>query len=150
MTATNDNPSPLWLTTNPRGVELDSPLIYLIRVTAPGKEFRYVGKASSRSRFETAYQRNIERALAGKPKRPALKRDGTPQREGNLRYRYIHLVLLAAVKNGWQIEHTAICNAERGDLSAAESKEIIAQEANANLGASWRVEDAQRLLEGLL
>ena len=42
--------------------------------------------------------------LAGKPKRPAIKRDGKPQSEGSIKYRYVHLVLAVTTQRGWSIE----------------------------------------------
>jgi hypothetical protein len=40
-----------------------------------------------------AYWKNVEKVLAGKPKRPAIKRDGNPQSAGNLKLRFVHLIL---------------------------------------------------------
>lgn len=126
-------------------------LIYLITVKAPRKEFRYVGKSRKPDRFSRAYQRNIDRAKKGEPKRPRTKRNGEPQREGNLKYRYIHLVLLAAVQEGWPIEHIAIREVATEDEHApAEREEMIAHKVNANDGPSWFIEDAPRLLQELI
>jgi len=58
-----------------------------------------------------AHARNVTRVLAGQTKRPPLKRNGEPQKEGNLKYRYVHLVLAEAVRKGWEIETGACAGA---------------------------------------
>jgi len=47
-----------------------------------------------------AYEPNIARIFAGETKRPAIKRDGEPQSEGNIRYRWVHLILAVALQQG--------------------------------------------------
>lgn len=90
--------------TNPQSVDLNRPVLCFISVRSPSREYRYVGKGSAPSRMN-AYWRNVERVLAGKTKRPAVTRAGRQQREGNRKYRYVHLVLATAVRNGWPVEH---------------------------------------------
>ena len=76
--------------TNPHGVDLSKPYVYLITIEAPHKIYRYVGKGIGASRLD-AYARNVSRVLQGRTKRPETKKNGEPQRPGNLRYRYVHL-----------------------------------------------------------
>ena len=130
---------------NPLQLDLDRPLVYLIRITSPTREYRYVGKSSSRSRFEKAYQRNVRRIFEGKPKRPAVKRDGSPQSEHNLRYRWVHLALARAVEEGWTIEQFPVANAPKGtQLNATEQQKIREFDCNLNSGPSWFIEDYSR------
>lgn len=139
-----------WETTTAVGVRDDAPLIYLIKVRSPNREFRYIGRASSRSRFRSAYHRNIKRVLAGQTKRPAIKRNGEPQSEGNIRYRQIHLVLAVASQEGWPIEHIAIENVEREDLRAREQELITEFSCNLNSGKTWAIEEFGHLKAELI
>ena len=88
--------------TNPREVDLSRPFIYFIIISTGSKEYRYVGKGSALSRMN-AYAKNVERVLKGQPKRPAITRDGRPQAEGNVKFRFVHLVLATAVLRGWKV-----------------------------------------------
>ena len=126
--------------TNPNGVNLHEPFIYFIRVRSDSKEFRYVGKASKKSRLNE-YRRNIEKILVGKPRRPKLKRDGTTQSKGNLRYRFVHLVLSVACKNNWSIEHFPIENVPKENLNERETQLIRELDCNMNDGKTWSVEE---------
>lgn len=139
----------MWQSTNPDGIDLSRPYLYFIRVTSPDREFRYVGKGSNPRRLESEYQKNVEKIFQGKPKRPAIKRDGTPQSEGNKKFRYIHLALAVAVKNGWEIEHYAIENCEKARHTKIESDRMAEYNCNANYGSTWYVEDFERLAEEL-
>ena len=134
--------------TNPKNVDLENPYLYFIRITSPTKEWRYVGKGSKPSRMD-AYARNVERVLAGKPKRPAVKRDGTPQSEGNIKFRFVHLVLAAAVKNGWRIDHYPLQNCSKAEHTAVERQLQQQMDCNMNHGPTWFVEDFERLSEEL-
>jgi len=89
---------------NPHDVNLNEPYLYFIKVNSGAREYRYIGKASKKSRLNE-YRRNVEKILSGKPRRPIQKKDGTAQSNGNLRYRYVHLVLSVAEIEGWSIEH---------------------------------------------
>ncbi len=129
--------------TNPRAVDLDRPYLYFISVRSPAREYRYVGKGSSPSRMD-AYARNVQRVLAGKSKRPAVTRDGREQSEGNRKYRYVHLILAAAVRNGWTIEHYPLENCEKTEHSTLESLRIRELNCDMNDGQSWFVEDFMR------
>ena len=129
---------------NPHDIDLTLPFIYFIRVTSPQGEYRYIGKGSSRSRMD-AYARNVTRVLAGQPKRPAVKRNGEPQSSGNIKFRYVHLVLATAVKKGWKIEHYPIENCEKSVHSVLESQRKREQNCNMNDGDSWFVEDFELL-----
>lgn len=88
-----------------------------------------------------AYAKNVERALAGLPKRPAITRDGRPQRRGNLRYRYVHLVLAAAEEYGWPVEHYPLENCSKSCHVDVETQRKIELACNMNDGPSWMVED---------
>jgi len=130
--------------TNPHSVSLTQPYLYLIVVRSPGREYRYVGKGSSPSRMN-AYSRNVSRVLSGKTKRPAVTRDGRLQSEGNRKYRYVHLVLAAAVKNGWAIEHYALENCDKAINDAIEKQRQMELKCDMNDGPSWFVEEFERL-----
>jgi len=138
---------PKW--TNPHGVDLTKPYIYYLCSRSTKHEYRYVGKGKSSSRM-SAYWRNVQRALEGETKRPAIKRDGTPQSDGNIRYRYVHLILAAAVRNGWDIEHYPLENCDLSEHSARERALIAEKRGNMNDGASWYVEDFESLVAALL
>lgn len=125
---------------NPKKVDLGNPYLYLIRVSSPGGEYRYIGKGSSPSRMD-AYWKNVDKVLAGKPKRPAVKRDGTPQSDGNQKFRYVHLVLAVAVKKGWKIEHYPIENVEKENHSSRESELIRELDCNMNAKGAWWVKE---------
>lgn len=88
---------------NPHNVDLTQPFLYLITINSGRNEYRYIGKASSKSRLN-AYGTNVSRVLAGKTKR-RMPPPGKPVRQGNLRYRYIHLVMAIAEREGWEVEH---------------------------------------------
>ena len=103
--------------TNPRSVDLDRPYLYFISVRSPQREYRYVGKGSAPSRMG-AYARTVQRVLAGKTKRPAVTRGGREQSVGNRKYRFVHLVLAAAVKNGWTIEFYPLENCDKTSHTA--------------------------------
>ena len=126
----------MYQVSNPLNVDLDQPMVYLIRITSPTTEYRYVGKASSRARFEKAYQRNLTRIFAQQPKRPAIKRDGSPQSDHNLKYRWVHLALAKAIQEGWRVEHYPLLNASKDQLSAAERCMILELDCNLNNGPS--------------
>jgi hypothetical protein len=82
--------------TNPHDINLANPFVYFIKITSEENEYRYVGVASSASRLND-YHRNMERISERKTKRPPIKRNGEPQRKGNLLYRRVHLVLAIAI-----------------------------------------------------
>ncbi len=129
---------------NPRNIDLSRPYIYFIRVYSGKNEYRYVGKGSSPSRMD-AYNRNVVRALAGEPKRPARKRNGEAQNEGNIKFRYVHLVLAVAAKNGWKIEHYPLENCEKNEHKDLEKLRIQELECTMNYGESWFVGDFEEL-----
>ena len=133
---------------NPQRVDLRKPYLYFIRVRSPTTEYRYVGKGSSPSRME-AYARNVTRVLAGQTKRPAITRDGRPQSEGNIKYRYVHLVLAAAVRRGWEIEHYPLENCSLADHTTLERLRKLELGCNMNDGDTWFVEDFERLAMAL-
>ena len=135
--------------TNPHGVDLSKPYVYLITVEAPGKTYRYVGKGVGASRMD-AYARNVARVLEGKTKRPETKRNGEPQSAGNLRYRHVHLVLAAAVKNGWRVAHFPLENCIKQEHTAVERARKREHACNLNDGPSWSVGDFERLASSLL
>jgi hypothetical protein len=141
-----DNPPFSW--TNPREIDLARPYLYFIVVRSPVEEYRYVGKGSSPSRMG-AYARNVSRVLAGQTKRPPVTRDGRPQSEGNIKYRYVHLVLAAAVRRGWTIEHYPLENCEKSEQTKLEKLRIAELSCNLNDGFSWFVEDFDRLAREL-
>lgn len=130
--------------TNPNQIDLNQPYIYLIRIRSPETEYRYVGKGSKPSRMD-AYARNVQRVLVGETKRPAVKRDGSPQSEGNIKYRYVHLVLAVAAKSGWEIKHYPLENCEKSEHSIVEGLRKRELDCNLNDGPSWFIEDFDRL-----
>lgn len=125
---------------NPLEVDMSAPYLYFIRIRSPSNEYRYVGKGSAPSRMD-AYWKNVEKVLSGNPKRPAFKRDGSPQSTGNIRFRYVHLILAAAVRRGWQIEHYPLENCAKEQLGTLEAKRISELKCNMNGGQSWHVEE---------
>ena len=137
---------PTW--TNPRGVDLNRPYIYFIVVRSGSTEYRYVGKGSAPSRMD-AYTRNIQRVLARQPKRPAVTRDGRPQAEGNIKYRYVHLVLATAALRGWKVEHYPLENCEKHEHTGIEAIRKRELNCNMNEGVSWFIEDFERLSQSL-
>jgi len=92
-----------------------------------------------------AYWKNVEKVLAGKPKRPAIKRDGTPQSEGNQRFRRVHLILAVAAKRGWEIEHYPLRNVDKAEQSRLETKLKIELDCNMNDRATWWVAEFSQL-----
>lgn len=130
--------------TNPKNINILKPFIYYIEITSNKNiKYTYIGKASSKSR-PNAYNRSIKRIFEGKPKRPAIKRNGEKQSEGNKKYRYVHLVLATAVKNKWKMYFYPIENCEESELNRIEKKRIIEYKCNMNEGASWYVEEFER------
>ena len=124
--------------TNPHNVDLTRSFLYLIRINTGRNEYRYIGKASRKSRLD-AYSRNIGRALSGKTKRP-MPPPGKPVRQGNLRYRHIHLVMAIAEREGWMVEHYPIENVPKAQLNDIEQARIREYDCNLNNGKSWAVE----------
>jgi hypothetical protein len=142
-----DDETTTW--TNPLGIDLQRPYIYFIKVHAPKREFRYVGKGKAESRMDQ-YGTNVGRALAGQPKRPAVKRDGSPQSAGNTRFRYVHLVLATAVRQGWRVEHYPLETCEAEVHRQVEDARRIELACNMNDRPSWAVEDFARLSQALI
>ena len=135
--------------TNPHGVDLSRPYVYLITIEAPGKAYRYVGKGIGASRMD-AYARNVSRVLDGKTKRPALKRNGEPQSTGNLRYRYVHLVLAVAVRSGWQVTHIPLENCSKEQHTAVEKARKLENACDLNGGPSWSIKKFELLARSLV
>ena len=127
----------------PHNIDLRAPFLYFIKVTSPTTEYRYIGKASNASRI-TAYSRNVSRILDGQPSRPLIKENGERQSDGNISYRYVHLVLATAVKNGWCIECRPFLNCTKSDLSQMEQDYIKKHDCNMNEGEKWFVEDFEK------
>jgi hypothetical protein len=129
-----------WLTTTREGIRDDLPLVYLIRIAAPGGEIRYLGKAKNKSRFRRDYHANVTKILAGE-----IKRNGNGKnKKGNARFRAIHLYLAAAVEEGWLIEHVAVENASKGALKECERR-WENKMGNFYREPSWDIEDYQKL-----
>lgn len=124
-----------WETTTAAGVRDDLPLIYLIRITAPQGEFRYVGKSSSKTRFRSAYQSNIRKIQKGQ-----IKRNG----KGNNLFRHVHLYLAVA------IEHVAIENQPREMLKKREDTLTAELACNLNGNPRWSIQHYERLKSELL
>lgn len=129
---------------NPFGVDLSKPYVYVVAVEAPMQTFRYVGKGIGVGRMD-AYVRNVSRVLAGQTKRPALTRAGAAQRIGNLRYRYVHLVLAVGVLEGWPITHIPLENCSKDEHTAVERARIIEHSCDVNNGPSWDIAEFQAL-----
>jgi len=108
-----------------------------------------VGKASNKSRLDE-YPRNVEKILKGMPRRPETKRDGKPQSKGNLRYRYVHLVLSAAVQNNWLVEHYPLENVAKDDLNTREIEVIVSLKCNMNEKGTWAIAEHEKLLSDLV
>jgi len=92
-----------------------------------------------------AYGRNVAQVFAGQTERPAVKRNGEQQSEGNIRYRWIHLVLAVAVRHGWAISHQPIENCFREELAVTERRRIVEIGCALNDGPSWRIEDFEEI-----
>ena len=136
----------MYVITNPLRIDTSRPFVYNIRIKSPsGMDYRYVGRASNKERLTKDYQRNLERIFSGQPKRPLYKRNGDRQDDHNLRYRYVHLVLAVAVKNGWEIEHYPLENVNQSQLNSAESRYREKLAANLNGGPTWYVEQFDEL-----
>lgn len=134
--------------TNPRNIDTKNPYLYFIRVITPYEEFRYVGKGSSISRMD-AYKKNVEKVLTGRPKRPPIKRDGSPQREGNLRFRFVHLVLAVAVQENWKVEFYPLENSSKAKQAIRERELILDLNCNMNDKFSWPIEEFRSLASQL-
>jgi len=128
--------------TNPNNVNVNEPFIYIIRIDAGGKEYRYIGKASKKSRLN-AYNNNLKRIYLGLPKRNIPK--DKPRREGNIKYRYVHLILAVAERQGWTIDHYPIENVPKIQLKTREQTLIREHDANLNSKRSWYVENLETL-----
>ena len=124
-------------------MDLTRPFLYVIKINTGRNEYRYIGKASSKSRLD-AYSRNTDRALSGKTKRP-MPPPGKPLRQGNLRYRHIHLVMAIAEREDWKVEHFPIENIPKEQLNNTEQTRIREYECNLNNGSSWAVEEFDQL-----
>lgn len=135
--------------TNPHSVDLSKPYVYLITIEAPHKIYRYVGKGIGASRLD-AYARNVSRVLQGRTKRPETKKNGEPQRPGNLRYRYVHLALAVAVRNGWPVIHVPLENCSKDQHTTVERARMLENACNLNDGPSWSIEEFERLSRALL
>lgn len=135
--------------TNPKQIDLTQPYLYFIKISAEQKEFRYIGKASKKARLNE-YKSNVTKILEGKSRRPVLKRDGSLQSQGNLKYRYVHLALANAQKRGWRIEHYPVENVAKQDLNSRELALINELECNMNDGSTWFIEQFSELSEQLL
>jgi hypothetical protein len=134
---------------NPHGIDLSKPYLYFIRVRNGKTEYRYVGKGSDLSRMD-AYANNVGRVLSGQTKRPPVKRDGQPQSGGNIKFRYVHLVLAVAARHGWEIEHYPLENCTKEHHTALERLRRRELACNMNGGASWFVEDFDKLAKALV
>ena len=84
---------------------------------------------------------NVEKVLAGKPKRPAIKRDGTPQSEGNVKFKHVHLILAVVVKRGWEVKHYPLENVQATEQSALETRRKQELDCNMNDKSTWLIED---------
>ena len=131
---------PLFNWSNPNKVDLERPYVYFIKVTSKKEEYRYVGKGSSPSRMG-AYEKNVERVLAGRTKRRPIMRDGRPQGESNRKFRYVHLILAVAVKRGWKIEHYPICNVTKEKQNELETQKKKELDCNMNGQQTWFIEE---------
>lgn len=134
--------------TNPHQADLERPLIYCIKVQSPTRTYRYVGRASSKSRL-SAYERNVARALEGLTKRPTVTRDGRAQSRVNQEYRHVHLVLIAAVKNGWPIAFYPLANCDRQDLARCEKAWSVELKADLNDGPAWPIDELDMRLSDI-
>lgn len=129
---------------NPKNVDTSKPFIYLIKITTGQNSFKYIGKASSKSRLKE-YQSNITKILSGKPRRPELKQNGEPQSSNNLKYRFIHLALALAVKNNWLIEHYPYENTDKESQNERERELIVELSCNLNNREQWHINDFERM-----
>lgn len=129
---------------NPHNVDTSKPFIYLVQIEVGARSFRYIGKASKKSRL-TEYTRNVEKILAGQARRPAIKKNGEPQSNNNLKYRFVHLVLALAVKNRWKIEHYPIENSNKERLSEREKTLTVELKCNLNNRERWVIDDFEEL-----
>ncbi|WP_063380134.1 hypothetical protein [Pseudoalteromonas luteoviolacea] len=140
--------------TNPKKVNLQQPFLYHICINTGQAEFNYIGKASKKSRLNE-YRRNVAKILDGKARRPKTKRNGEPQSPGNLRYRYVHLVLALAHKQNWEIKHYPIENVEKDNLNDREQQVIkelntTCENFGLNEKQTWEIEELEALSLELL
>jgi hypothetical protein len=93
------------------------------------------------------FKPNVPESLFSSEERKILR---SPQSKGNLKYRYVHLVLANAQKLGWDIEHYPIENVAKQDLNSREVALINEFECNMNDGSTWFIEQFSELSEQLL
>jgi len=134
---------------NPHNVNFKEPYLYFIRVNTGTNVYRYIGKATNKSRLNE-YRHNVEKILSGKARRPIIKKDGGLQSNGNLRYRYVHLVLSVAEMEGWLIEHYPIENVNKADLSSREQELIKEFGCNMNNQGTWEIKEFSKLSANLI
>lgn len=134
---------------NPKNIDLKKPYIYRIRVKTPNREYCYVGKGSKPSRMG-AYESNVSRVLRGESKRPLFKKNGERQSEGNIKFRFVHLVLATAVQEGWLVEHYPIENCSKEEHLEREKYWRNEHRCNMNEGKSWFVEEFNMLSKELI
>jgi hypothetical protein len=96
-----------------------------------------------------AYWKNVDKVLAGKPKRQDIKRNGTCQSDGNQKFRYVHLVLSVAIKNGWEIQHFPLENVEKERHTIRENELMQEHNCNLNFQGSWWVNDFKSLAKNI-
>ncbi|RLA41702.1 MAG: hypothetical protein DRR42_24355 [Gammaproteobacteria bacterium] len=139
-----------WLPRVAPQVNTKRPLIYLFQIESPEREYRYVGKSSNQSRFKKEYQTNVEKILAGKPRRERIKKNGDPQSVNNLTYRRVHLLLAIAIQEGWKIKHTAIENVTKENIDAREDALKREWACDLNGQPKWAIKDYSKLKAELL
>lgn len=132
---------------NPQGFNPNAPFIYLIEVvSAAGNKYRYVGRARDCSRLRE-YEKNINRALASETSRPPIMKSGERQSDGNVKYRYVHLALVKAIREKWRIKVKAVENCPKENLTAREKFYMDKYIHNLNNvrklngGKMWHVEE---------
>ena len=118
-------------TLNPGTVNPTAPLIYKweMRDEVGNLTGLYIGKAKGGAKRPTThYRQNVNRLLAGKPYRA-----GNP--EG---YRKSHRALAEAVKLGYTIELSFVCNVAPGE-SIDQVEQLCIANYNCCGGAAWQL-----------
>jgi hypothetical protein len=125
------NAANIW--SNPKAVDLSSPLIYRIEIwSIDGEYYDYVGKARSGARLNE-YDRNLVKIRLGK------------ERGKNQSYRAVHLALYRAVQDGWKYHAYPLENCDFASLNSRERQLIEELPCSLNGGKRWRVVDLRSL-----
>ena len=112
---------------NPRNIDLNSKFLYFISVSdGNGGEYRYVGRASNKSRLNE-YRNSIRKIRAGEER---------GQKQG---YRAVHFALYTAMINNWKIKCYPLENCDDKNADRLEKRRIAELKCNLNGAKTWRL-----------